>query len=93
MAVGFEFAIELTFPSDENTAIGILNVMSQSFGVFIILGMGKLFRHCGSLSCLLSTSILLLVGAILTQTIPDENKRQTVFMEHNRKTVAIDENV
>lgn len=80
-AVGYEFAVELTFPHDEGTATGTMNAMSQCFGIFLTIGLGKLNEDYGPLYCLFSQAILLLVGGILTQTVPNKKCRQEAFVK------------
>ncbi|KAJ8967432.1 hypothetical protein NQ314_002880 [Rhamnusium bicolor] len=82
MPVGFEFAIEITFPSDESTTTGLLNAMTQALGVFITLALGKLNDRLGPLWALGSQATLLLIGAILTQLVPNEKKRQEAFKKN-----------
>lgn len=80
MVVGFEFAIELTFPADESTVTGIMNAMTQAFGVIITIGLGKLNQYFGPLYSLLSQAILLVIGSIITSTVPNEKRRQEAFL-------------
>lgn len=40
MPVGFEMAVELTYPSDESTTAGILNAMTQAVGVVVTMFLG-----------------------------------------------------
>ncbi|XP_018571738.1 uncharacterized MFS-type transporter C09D4.1-like [Anoplophora glabripennis] len=79
MPVGFEFAVELTFPSDESTTTGLLNAMTQALGVVLTLVLGKLNQHFGPLWALGSQAAILLVGAFLTQAVPNEKNRQIAF--------------
>lgn len=85
MVAGFEFAIELTFPSDESTVTGIMNAMAQAFGVVITIGLGKLNQFYGPFYSLLSQAILLIIGAILTQTVPNEKFRQKAYLESKKE--------
>lgn len=79
MPVGFEFAVELTFPSDESTTTGLLNAMTQALGVVFTLVLGKLNQNFGPLWALGSQAAILLVGAFLTQAVPNEKNRQKAF--------------
>ncbi|KAJ8938160.1 hypothetical protein NQ318_011925 [Aromia moschata] len=85
MPVGFEFAIEITFPADESTTTGLLNAMTQALGVLITLGLGKLNTSLGPLWALGSQAFLLLLGAILTQNVPNKKKRQEAFETSKNK--------
>lgn len=85
MVVGFEFAMEMTFPSDESTTTGIMNSFTQGFGVIITIIMAQLNQFYGPFYSLLSQAILLLLGAVLTQMIPNEKLRQRAFLESDKQ--------
>lgn len=91
MLVGFEFAIEVTFPSEESTVTGIMNSMTQAFGVLITIGLGKLNQFYGPFYSLLSQAILLLIGALLTQLVPNDRKRQAAFTRNKKKELLQEE--
>lgn len=90
MAVGYEFAVELTFPHDESTATGIMNSITQTFGIIITIGLGNFNQYYGPFYSLLSQAILLLIGAILTQTVPNKKYRQEAFVKTKHITKSSD---
>ncbi|XP_023015797.2 choline/ethanolamine transporter flvcr2a [Leptinotarsa decemlineata] len=79
MSVGFEMAVEITYPLDESTSAGLLNASTQAFGVVIVLLLGKLNEKFGALWSIFSQVILLLIGTYLTYRIPNVKKRQEAF--------------
>ncbi|XP_060524875.1 uncharacterized MFS-type transporter C09D4.1-like [Cylas formicarius] len=76
MPVGFEFAVEITYPADETTTTGILNAMTQLMGVGITLILGMFNMRFGAFWSLGSQAVVLLVGAIITSFVPNERRRQ-----------------
>lgn len=76
MPVGFEMAVELTYPSDESTTAGILNAMTQAVGVAVTMFLGKFNQSYGAFWSLGSQAALLFVGAVMTTLIPNYTRRQ-----------------
>ncbi|XP_034241522.1 feline leukemia virus subgroup C receptor-related protein 2-like isoform X3 [Thrips palmi] len=83
LPLGFELAVELTYPEPEGTSAGLLNVSAQVFGiVFTELCGLPLERQSGAepaahLWVNGSLSGALLLGALLTALIPRTLRRQT----------------
>ncbi|XP_050313603.1 uncharacterized MFS-type transporter C09D4.1-like [Anthonomus grandis grandis] len=76
MPVGFEFAVEITYPADESTTIGILNAMTQATGVLVTIFLGKFNSHFGAFWFLASQAFLLAIGAVITTYVPNKKRRQ-----------------
>ncbi|CAH1799530.1 unnamed protein product [Owenia fusiformis] len=76
--VGYEFAVEITYPEPEGTSAGILNFSAQIFGVLLTLLMSALMTKVSTLVACLTLASALLVGTILTLLIQSELKRQKV---------------
>lgn len=93
MVVGFEFAIELTFPLDETTTIGVMNSFTQGLGVIITIILAQMNQYFGPFYSLLSQVILLLFGAVLTQLVPNEKLRQRAFMESEKQGKLLENKV
>uniref|UniRef100_UPI00358EEE42 heme transporter FLVCR2-like n=1 Tax=Myxine glutinosa TaxID=7769 RepID=UPI00358EEE42 len=74
--VGFEFAVELTFPESESTSSGILNASAQAFGVIFILVQGHLMSDYNALAGNLFLCTSLLLGSIMTGFIKSDLRRQ-----------------
>ena len=76
LAVGYEFAAELTYPEPEVTSSGLLNCSANIFGIILTFGCGKLLDVYGDLVCNGTLSATLLCGAVITFLIRGELKRQ-----------------
>lgn len=71
MSVGFELAIELTFPSEESTTTGILLASTQCMGVIFVVALG-LFNHVyGAFWSLATQMVMLLIGTAVTAYVPN----------------------
>ncbi|CAH1958086.1 unnamed protein product [Acanthoscelides obtectus] len=79
MPVGFELAIELTFPSDESLTTSILLTMTQVFGALFTVGVGYLNIWTGCFWSLASQAVLLFIGTCITAFIPNSLRRQEAF--------------
>lgn len=77
--------MELTFPLEEGTTTGILFSMTQVLGVIVTVGVGYLNQWMGSFSALVSQTILLFLGAVITIFIPKMLLRQNAFKEANEE--------
>uniref|UniRef100_UPI00358FD080 heme transporter FLVCR1-like isoform X2 n=1 Tax=Myxine glutinosa TaxID=7769 RepID=UPI00358FD080 len=82
LPVGFEYAVELTYPESEGTSSGLLNASAQLFGLLFTLLQGHLNRFFppfvgNGLIC-----IFLFIGSILTAIIKSELRRQKANKKH-----------
>ena len=76
LPVGFEFAAELTYPEPEGTSAGLLNAMTQVFGIAFTMGYGYLFDIIGDFWSNVVLCITLAFGTFLTMVIPNDLRRQ-----------------
>ena len=76
LPVGFEFAAELTYPEPEGTSAGLLNAMTQVFGVAFTMLYGHLFNLWGDYWANIVLCVVLFGGGILTYIIPNDLRRQ-----------------
>lgn len=76
LPVGFEFAAELTYPEPEGTSAGLLNAVTQVFGITITMLWGRIFEVAGDFWANVVLCIILAVGAFLTSIIPNDLRRQ-----------------
>ncbi|GAB1864015.1 Feline leukemia virus subgroup C receptor-related protein 2 [Camponotus japonicus] len=76
LTVGFEFAVELTYPEPEGTAAGLLNAMVQVFGIIFTMLYGFLLGKWGDLWANVAMCIGLGIGILLTIIIPNDLRRQ-----------------
>lgn len=86
--VGFEMSTELTYPSPESTATGLLFAMTQILGVFCTLLTGWLFKNFGPFWSMASQAFLLGLGTLITAFIPNKLKRQAAFRQHDVKLMV-----
>lgn len=86
MLVGFELGIELTFPSEESTASGILFSVSQILGVIFTVLLGHLNLAFGCFWSLMSQICVLVLGTIITLFVPNKLNRQEMFKNANTGT-------
>uniref|UniRef100_A0A3Q3IHT7 Major facilitator superfamily (MFS) profile domain-containing protein n=1 Tax=Monopterus albus TaxID=43700 RepID=A0A3Q3IHT7_MONAL len=66
LPLGFEFAVELTYPESEGTSSGLLNCSAQVFGIIFTICQGKIIDQFGTLAGNIFLCIFLLIGTVLT---------------------------
>nr|KAF7421404.1 hypothetical protein H0235_009240 [Vespula pensylvanica] len=76
LPVGFELAAELTYPEPEGTAAGLLNAVTQVFGIIFTILYGNLIKLLSNLWANIVLCIALAIGAFLTTIIPNDLRRQ-----------------
>uniref|UniRef100_G3P8S8 Major facilitator superfamily (MFS) profile domain-containing protein n=1 Tax=Gasterosteus aculeatus aculeatus TaxID=481459 RepID=G3P8S8_GASAC len=76
LPLGFEFAVELTYPECEGTSSGLLNCSAQVFGIIFTICQGKIIDGFGTLPGNIFLCVFLLIGAILTGFIKSDLRRQ-----------------
>jgi len=77
LPVGYDFAVEISYPIDEGISSGMLNCVAQGISIILIMGLRKLMEE---VSVLLTNIIMcgaLLIGLILTGLIKEDLKRQS----------------
>ncbi|XP_034942789.1 uncharacterized MFS-type transporter C09D4.1 isoform X2 [Chelonus insularis] len=77
LPVGFEFAAELTYPEPEGTSAGLLNAMTQVFGIAFTMLYGYLFEAWDDFWANIVMCSMLVLGAIITAIIPNDLRRQS----------------
>ncbi|XP_026993756.2 feline leukemia virus subgroup C receptor-related protein 1 [Tachysurus fulvidraco] len=80
LPIGFEFAVEITYPESEGTSSGLLNAFAQLFGIIFTLIQGKLTTAYNPLAGNLFLCAWIFLGIILTALIKSELKRHDVNM-------------
>ncbi|XP_058469582.1 heme transporter FLVCR2 [Solea solea] len=86
LPLGFEFAVELTFPESEGTSSGLLNCSAQVFGIIFTICQGKIIDSFGTLAGNIFLCVFLLIGTIMTGLIKSELRRQNA--NHLAKAAA-----
>lgn len=81
LPLGFEFAVELTYPESEGTSSGLLNCSAQIFGIIFTISQGKIIDRWGSFAGNIFLSIFLLIGTTLTGFIKSDLRRQKANLQ------------
>uniref|UniRef100_A0A1A8LD86 Feline leukemia virus subgroup C cellular receptor family, member 2b n=2 Tax=Nothobranchius TaxID=28779 RepID=A0A1A8LD86_9TELE len=76
LPLGFEFAVELTYPESEGTSSGLLNCSAQVFGIIFTICQGKIIDNFGTLEGNIFLCVFLLIGSIMTAFIKSDLRRQ-----------------
>ncbi|XP_037680130.1 feline leukemia virus subgroup C receptor-related protein 1 [Choloepus didactylus] len=76
--LGFEFAVEITYPESEGTSSGLLNAAAQIFGILFTLAQGKLTTGYGPWAGNIFLCVWMLVGIILTALIKSDLRRHNI---------------
>uniref|UniRef100_A0A672RLV3 FLVCR choline and putative heme transporter 2 n=1 Tax=Sinocyclocheilus grahami TaxID=75366 RepID=A0A672RLV3_SINGR len=76
LPLGFEFAVELTYPESEGTSSGLLNCSAQMFGIAFTIIQGKIIDHFSTLAGNIFLCVFLLIGSIMTALIKSDLRRQ-----------------
>lgn len=78
LPLGFEFAVEITYPESEGTSSGLLNASAQIFGILFTLVQGKLTSDYGPKEGNIFLCVWMFVGLILTALIKADLKRHNI---------------
>lgn len=78
LPLGFEFAVEITYPEPEGTSSGLLNAAAQIFGILFTLAQGKLTSDYSPKAGNLFLCVWMFLGIILTALIKSDLRRHNV---------------
>ncbi|XP_004853604.2 feline leukemia virus subgroup C receptor-related protein 1, partial [Heterocephalus glaber] len=78
LPLGFEFAVEITYPESEGTSSGLLNAAAQVFGILFTLAQGKLITDYGPRAGNIFLCLWMFVGIILTALIKSDLRRHNI---------------
>ncbi|KAL7987356.1 hypothetical protein Chor_006275 [Crotalus horridus] len=67
LPLGFEFAVEITYPESEGTSSGLLNASAQIFGIIFTLIQGKLTTDYSARAGNIFLFVWMFIGIILTE--------------------------
>ncbi|XP_030070327.1 choline/ethanolamine transporter FLVCR2 [Microcaecilia unicolor] len=81
LPLGFEFAVELTYPESEGTSSGLLNVSAQIFGIIFTTSHGQIIEKFGTLPGNIFLCTFLFLGTIVTAFIKADLRRQKANLE------------
>ncbi|XP_061699397.1 heme transporter FLVCR2 isoform X3 [Syngnathoides biaculeatus] len=88
LPLGFEFAVELTYPESEGTSSGLLNCSAQIFGIIFTIAQGTIIDRWGTLAGNIFLCIFLLIGAIMTGFIKSDLRRQKANLQGGGQSVS-----
>ncbi|XP_029982438.1 choline/ethanolamine transporter flvcr2a isoform X4 [Sphaeramia orbicularis] len=88
LPLGFEFAVELTYPESEGTSSGLLNCSAQIFGIIFTISQGKIIDHWGTVAGNIFLCIFLLIGTVMTGFIRSDLRRQKANIQTEVQTVS-----
>ncbi|XP_057388663.1 feline leukemia virus subgroup C receptor-related protein 1 isoform X1 [Balaenoptera acutorostrata] len=78
LPLGFEFAVEITYPESEGTSSGLLNAAAQIFGILFTLAQGKLTSDYGPRTGNVFLCVWMFLGITLTALIKSDLKRHNI---------------
>lgn len=78
LPLGFEFAVEITYPESEGTSSGLLNASAQVFGIFFTLVQGKLTSDYTPQEGNIFLCVWMFAGIILTALIKSDLRRHNI---------------
>ncbi|PIN88353.1 hypothetical protein AB205_0076010 [Aquarana catesbeiana] len=78
LPLGFEFAVEITYPESEGTSSGLLNASAQIFGILFTLAQGKLITDYSPQAGNIFLCVWMFVGIILTALIKSDLRRHNI---------------
>ncbi|XP_058423396.1 heme transporter FLVCR2-like [Diceros bicornis minor] len=79
--LGFEFAVELTYPEPEAMSSGFLNVSPQVFGIIFTISQGQIIENYGPMPGNIFLCVFLTLGVVLTAFIKADLRRQKANKE------------
>ncbi|XP_057199548.1 feline leukemia virus subgroup C receptor-related protein 2 isoform X1 [Triplophysa rosa] len=88
LPLGFEFAVELTYPESEGTSSGLLNCSAQIFGIMFTIIQGKIIDHFSTLAGNIFLCVFLFIGSIMTAFIKSDLRRQKANNQSQTETNA-----
>ncbi|KAM6968472.1 choline/ethanolamine transporter flvcr2a isoform 1-T3 [Tautogolabrus adspersus] len=89
LPLGFEFAVELTYPESEGTSSGLLNCSAQIFGIIFTIAQGKIIDKWGTLAGNIFLCIFLLIGSVMTGFIKSDLRRQKANLQTEVQTASV----
>ncbi|KAG8584367.1 hypothetical protein GDO81_008801 [Engystomops pustulosus] len=93
LPLGFEFAVEITYPESEGTSSGLLNASAQIFGILFTLAQGKLTTDYDPRAGNIFLCAWMFVGIILTALIKSDLRRHNInsgITKSDVKSVPVD---
>ncbi|XP_035872520.1 feline leukemia virus subgroup C receptor-related protein 2-like [Phyllostomus discolor] len=76
LPLGFEFAVELTYPESEGMSSGLLNMSAQVFGIIFTISQGQIISNYGTMHGNIFLCVFLTLGTALIAFIKADLQRQ-----------------
>ncbi|XP_001604452.1 feline leukemia virus subgroup C receptor-related protein 2-like [Nasonia vitripennis] len=76
LALGYEMAVEYTYPEAETLSAGVLNIANNVYGIVLVVLLSYGIDESGDVSVHVGLCLALLVGLVLTLMTKDEKRRQ-----------------
>ncbi|XP_054652905.1 feline leukemia virus subgroup C receptor-related protein 2 isoform X4 [Dunckerocampus dactyliophorus] len=89
LPLGFEFAVELTYPESEGTSSGLLNCSAQIFGIIFTISQGKIIDRWGTLAGNIFLCVFLLIGTVMTGLIKSDLRRQKANQQAEGQIISV----
>uniref|UniRef100_A0A667XYN5 Choline/ethanolamine transporter FLVCR1 n=1 Tax=Myripristis murdjan TaxID=586833 RepID=A0A667XYN5_9TELE len=89
LPLGFEFAVELTYPESEGTSSGLLNCSAQVFGIIFTICQGKIIDAWGTLTGNIFLCIFLLIGTVMTGRAINLSLLSLIYTTYNTANNAL----
>ncbi|XP_035575924.1 choline/ethanolamine transporter FLVCR2 isoform X2 [Canis lupus baileyi] len=89
LPLGFEFAVELTYPESEGISSGLLNVSAQVFGIIFTISQGQIIDNYGTMPGNIFLCVFLTLGAALTAFIRADLRRQKANKETPENSTSL----
>ncbi|KAI5618864.1 feline leukemia virus subgroup C receptor-related protein 2, partial [Silurus asotus] len=86
LPIGFEFAVELTYPESEGTSSGLLNCSAQVFGIIFTICQGKIIDSYSTMAGNIFLCVFLFLGSIITAFIKPDLRRQKANLPSEAKS-------
>ncbi|XP_044148471.1 feline leukemia virus subgroup C receptor-related protein 1 [Bufo gargarizans] len=93
LPLGFEFAVEITYPESEGTSSGLLNASAQIFGILFTLAQGKLTTDYDPRAGNIFLCAWMFIGIILTALIKSDLRRHNInsgITKSDVKSIPVD---
>ncbi|XP_008062343.1 feline leukemia virus subgroup C receptor-related protein 2 isoform X1 [Carlito syrichta] len=81
LPLGFEFAVELTYPESEGISSGLLNISAQVFGIIFTISQGQIIDKYETMPGNIFLCVFLALGVALTAFIRADLRRQKANKE------------
>ncbi|KAM5290702.1 choline/ethanolamine transporter FLVCR2-like [Glossophaga mutica] len=93
LPLGFEFAVELTYPESEGMSSGLLNMSAQVFGIIFTISQGQIISNYGTIHGNIFLCVFLTLGTTLTAFTKADLQRQRANKENPENKLYEEEEI